>query len=92
MFQLGALICPRCVGRMELFAAFTDADCIHQYLSGVGLPGAPPPMARPPPQHQFKLVDYLQLPSAQGVLLPHLGETPSRPLPCRSSILLSSPG
>jgi hypothetical protein len=51
VFLVDPLISPRCGGRMKPVAALTDADSICQYLTGVGLPVDPPPIApaRPPP-------------------------------------------
>ena len=59
VFLVDPLICPRCGGRMKPVAALTDADSIRQYLTGVGLPADPPPIApaRPPPQQELELVD-----------------------------------
>jgi len=58
VWQLEALVCPRCGGRMKLVAARTDGDAIRRYLTGVGLPADPPPIApaRPPPQQEFEFV------------------------------------
>jgi hypothetical protein len=47
--------CPHCGARMQCVAALTDPDSIRTYLTGVGLPAEPPPIAppRPPPQQEL---------------------------------------
>jgi hypothetical protein len=47
--------CPHCGARMQWVAALTDPDSIRTYLTGVGLPAEPPPIAppRPPPQQEL---------------------------------------
>ena len=58
VFEVDALVCPRCGGRMKLVAALTDPDSIRDYLTGVGLPADPPAMtpARPPPQQDMEFL------------------------------------
>ena len=48
--------CPHCGARMQWVAALTDPDSIRTYLTGVGLPAEPPPIAppRPPPQQELE--------------------------------------
>ena len=54
-FLADAEQCPRCGARMQWVAALTDPHSIRTYLTGVGLPAEPPPIAppRPPPQPEL---------------------------------------
>ena len=51
VFQVDALRCPRCAGRMNVIAAIVKADVIAAILKCLGLPSAPPSprLPRPPP-------------------------------------------
>ena len=49
VFLVDALLGPRCGGPMKRVAALTDPYSIRQYLTGVGLPAGPPPVAPPRP-------------------------------------------
>ena len=41
-FDIDGTLCPNCGGSMRLIAALTDESSIRHYLTGVGLPAAPP--------------------------------------------------
>jgi len=56
VFQVDAMVCPDCGGRMRWVAVLTDQHSIRDYLTGVGLPAEPPVIApaRPPPQQEME--------------------------------------
>ncbi len=70
-FEVDALCCPRCGGRMRILAAITEADVARRILACLSLPTRAPPMARargsPPPMSEAFLdqleppPDYLDL-------------------------------
>ena len=45
VFDIDGTLCPNCGGSMRLIAALTDESSIRHYLTGVGLPAVPPPIA-----------------------------------------------
>ncbi len=46
VFEVDALVCPECGGRMRILAAITDPDVARRILDCLGLPPRAPPIAR----------------------------------------------
>jgi len=49
VFEVDALRCPRCGGRMRVLAAITEADAARRILACLNLPTRAPPLARSRP-------------------------------------------
>jgi hypothetical protein len=61
VYDLDALMCPRCAGRLRMIAVIMDQDVARRILDSLGLPSKPPVVARaraptlfddpPPPEY-----------------------------------------
>jgi hypothetical protein len=49
VFEVDALCCQRCGGRMRVLAAITEAGVTHRILAWLNLPTRAPPLARSRP-------------------------------------------
>ena len=60
VFDVDALECPQCHGRMRVIAAIMKADVIAAILESLGLDTEPPTIrsARAPPEHELVEIDW----------------------------------
>jgi hypothetical protein len=64
VFEVDALCCPRCGGRMRVLAAITEADVARRILACLNLPTRAPPRARSCPNGRTPAWPAHQAPSA----------------------------
>lgn len=64
VFEMDALLCPRCGGRMRVLAAITEADVARRILACLNLPTRAPPLARSGPGGRTRGWPQHDVPSA----------------------------
>ena len=64
VFEVNALCCPRCGGRMRVLAAITEADVARRVLACLNLPTRAPPLAMSRPGGRISTWPELDPPSA----------------------------
>ena len=64
VFEVDALCCPRCGGRMRVLAAITEADVAQRILACLNLPTRAPPLARSRPDGRTRAWPAHEAPGA----------------------------
>jgi len=53
VFEVDALRCPRCGGRMRVLSAITDPDVARRILESLDMPSRAPPLGAPSPEPEM---------------------------------------